>query len=471
MKAITVAEVLVVLSLCLSIGVPPALPPQDTAQETQQQGQKEDQTADPKATQAADPKAAPAVDPKATQAEGQKPASTGTAQEAQTGIPKEVDKDVQESEKPPLRPEELDQLLASIALYPDDLIAQVLSATTYPVEVVQAARFAKENAKLQGEKLMAAAKGKDWDPSVKAMLQFPDVLKMMDEKLEWTTKVGDAFLSQRREVMDSVQRLRRKANEAGNLKTTKEQKVIVEEQTQTIVIQPASPQVVYVPTYNPTVVYGAWPYPAYPPYPTYSAGAVATASVFSFAAGVAVGAAWSGWGGWHSDWHGGDVNVNVNRYNSFAQNNYTNANRYQVSQNRTNQSWQHNPEHRRGAQYSNQATAQRFGQSRAGARSTSSATARGYEGGAGARAAGGGAGTRDLSRAGGGTAGTRDLSRAGGGGAGTRTATSSPRTSAFSGASSGGSARASSVRGQASRGSSSFGGGRAGGGMARGGRR
>jgi hypothetical protein len=350
----------------------------------------------------------------------------------------------QPAEKPPLRPEELDQLLAPIALYPDDLLAQVLSASTYPVEVVQAARFAKENAKLQGEPLLTAAKDKDWDPSVKAMLQFPDVLAMMDEKLDWTTKLGDAVLSQQRDVMDSVQRLRREADEAGNLKTTKEQKVVVEQQTQTIIIQPANPQVVYVPTYNPVVVYGTWPYPAYPPYPVYPPGYVATASFFSFAAGVAVGAAWGGWGGWHCNWRGGDVNINVNRYNNFTRNNYVNANRYQLSRNRTTQAWQHNPQHRRGAQYSSPATARRYGESRAGTRAASS-TYRGYEGGASARAAGAGAGTRDLSRA---------------GGAGARAAPSGPRTSTFSGASSGGSARAASVRGQASRSSPSFSGGR-----------
>ena len=419
MKTMTISKtMMIIVLLCVLLGAPPALP-----QPGAQQG------AQLKAQEAAQPKA-----PEATQPKAQETAQQGAQQAAQP--------ESQKAEKPPLRPEELDQLLASIALYPDDLVAQVLSASTYPVEVVQAARFAKEQSKLKGEQLLAAAKDKDWDPSVKAMLEFPDVLKMMDEKLDWTTKVGDAFLSQQREVMDSLQRLRRKANEAGNLKTTKEQKVVVEEQTQTIVIQPANPQVVYVPTYNPTVVYGTWPYPAYPPYPVYPAGYVATASFFSFAAGVAVGAAW---GGWHSNWHGGDVDINVNRYNNFTRNNYTNANRYQVSQNRTSQSWQHNPEHRRGAQYTNQATAQRFGESRAGTRTASSAS-RGYEGGAGARAAGGGVGTRDLSRA-------------GGGGAGARAATSSPRTSAFSGTSSGGSTRAASVRGQASRSSPSFSGG------------
>jgi len=422
----TIFRMMIAILLCVVLGAGPALPQ-------------------------------PGAQPKA-QTGAQQATQPGAQPQAQQGAQPES----QEAEKPPLRPEELDQLLASIALYPDDLIAQVLPASTYPVEIVQAARFVKENATLKGEKLMAAAKNKDWAPSVKAMLEFPDVLKMMDEKLDWTTKLGDAVLSQQRDVMDSIQRLRRKANETGNLKTTKEQKVIVEEQTQTIVIQPANPQVVYVPTYNPTVVYGTWPYPAYPPYPVYPPGYVAT-GVLSFAAGVAVGAAWGGWGGWHANWHGGDVDIDVNRHNSFTRNNYTNANRYQVSQNRTTQSWQHNPQHRRGAQYTNQTTAQRFGQSRAGTRPASS-TYRGYEGGAGARAAGTGAGARDFSRA-------------GGAGAGARAAPSTPRTSSFSGASSGGSARAASVRGQASRGSPSFsgggaragGGGRVGGG-ARGGR-
>jgi hypothetical protein len=439
MQTRTIPGTIMVLLLCLSLGVPPALPQQDTPPEAQPPSAKE--------------------------------ARTGASKEAPKDIAEEVSKDVQESEKPPLRPEELDQLLAPIALYPDDLLAQVLSASTYPVEVVQAARFAKENAKLQGEQLMAAAKDKDWDPSVKAMLQFPEVLAMMDEKLDWTTKLGDAFLSQQRDIMDSIQRLRRKADEAGNLKTTPEQKVIVEQQTQTIVIQPANPQVVYVPTYNPVVVYGTWPYPAYPPYPVYPPGYVARTSFFSFAAGVAVGAAWGGWGGWHCNWHGGDVDINVNRYNNFTKNNYVNANRYQVSQNRTTQAWQHNPQHRRGAQYSNPATAQRYGESRAGARTVSS-TARGYEGGAGTRATGGGAGTREPSRPGGGGTGTREPSRPGGGGTGARATTSAPRTNAFSGASSGGSARADSMRGQASRGSSSSGAGRAraGGGGGRAGR-
>ncbi len=416
MKAMAIPTVLTVLLLFSSAAGPPD---QNTPQAARPQSPNEVQTG------------APTKEPQ--------------NKEGREGADKEIRKDVQKAEageKPPLRPEELDQLLASIALYPDDLIAQVLAASTYPVEVVQAARFVKENEKLEGEKLMAAAKDKDWEPSVKSMLEFPDVLKMMDEKLDWTTKLGDAFLSQQRDVMDSIQRLRRKAQEAGNLKDTKEQKVVVEQQTQTIVIQPANPQVVYVPTYNPTVVYGAWPYPAYPPYPTYPAGYVAT-GVLSFTAGVAVGAAWSGHGAWHCNWGGGDVDVDINRNNNFTRNNYTNANRYQMNQNRSTQAWQHNPQNRRGAQYSNQATAQRFGQGGAGARTTNSSY-RGYDGGAGTRTVGGGTGTR--------TSGSAAAARTG--------TTSSPRTSALSGTSSGGSARAASARGQAST-RSAGGGGRA----------
>ena len=350
-------------------------------------------------------------------------------------------------EGPSFRPEEVDQMVAPIALYPDNLLAQVLAASTYPLEIVQAARLVQQNKELKGEKLMAAAKDKDWEPSVKAMLEFPDVLLMMNEKLEWTEKLGNAFLSQQKDVMASVQRLRKKAQESGNLKTTKEQKVIVEEQTKVIIIQPASPEVVYVPTYNPVVVYGAWPYPAYPPYPVYPPGYVAATAAFSFAAGVAVGAAWSGHGGWGCGWGNNEVNVNVSKQNNFTKNNYSNSEKYQKKQNGKNQSWQHNPENRKGAKYPNQNTAQKYGQQRSGSggRATTS-DARGYGSGGGQRG-GGGPQTSDLSRGGG-------------------------KESAFGGGS-GGSERASSNRGSESRssasrsgggGSSSSGGGSRGGG-------
>jgi len=350
-------------------------------------------------------------------------------------------------EEAALRPEEIDQLVAPIALYPDSLLAQVLAASTYPLEVVKAAQFVEQNKGLKGEKLMQAAKDKDWDPSVKAMLEFPDVLLMMNEKIDWTQKLGDAFLSQQKDVMASAQRLRQKAQESGNLKTTKEQKVIVEEQTKTIIIEPANPQVVYVPTYNPTVVYGAWPYPAYPPYYYYPPGYVAGAALFTFGVGVAVGAAWSGHGGWGCGWGNNEVDIDVNKTNNFTKNNYNNSEKYQKNQNTKNQSWQHNPEHRQGAQYPNQGTAQKYGQQRSGsgAKATTS-DARGYGGGTGDRS-GGKPQTSDLSRGtgdkGGGKPQTSDLSRGGGG------------ESAIGGAGKGGSERASSYRGQESRSSAS----------------
>lgn len=157
---------------------------------------------------------------------------------------------------------ELDQAVAPIALYPDSLVSQILMAATYPLEIVQASRWVQANPKLKGDALTKELEKQKWDPSVKSLVNFPDVLKMMSDKLDWTQQLGDAMLSQQKDVMAAVQRLRTKAIEAGNLKTTEQQKVIVEKKI--IVIQAASPQVVYVPVYNPVVVYGAWPLPGLP---------------------------------------------------------------------------------------------------------------------------------------------------------------------------------------------------------------
>jgi hypothetical protein len=213
---------------------------------------------------------------------------------------------------PVFKQEELEQILAPIALYPDELLAQIFMASTYPLEVVQADRWAKKNKSLKGDALGAELEKQPWDPSVKSLVNFPQVLDMMNQNLEWTRKLGDVFLAQQKQIMDTVQKLRQKAQAQGNLKTTQEQKVIVEKETQTIVIEPANPQVVYVPTYNPTVVYGAWPYAYYPPYYYYPPSYVAGAALFSFGVGVAIGAAWGyAWGG--CNWHGGNVNVDVNR--------------------------------------------------------------------------------------------------------------------------------------------------------------
>ena len=154
---------------------------------------------------------------------------------------------------------QLEQIVAPIALYPDVLLSQVLMASTYPLEVVEAHRFVQANPKLAGDELEAALKDKDWDPSVKSMCGFPDLLARMNDNLDWLRDLGDAFLAQEPELMDAVQQMRRTAFDAGTLKTTKEQ--AVREEDDYIVIEPASPEVIYVPVYYPTYVYGGWGYP------------------------------------------------------------------------------------------------------------------------------------------------------------------------------------------------------------------
>ena len=272
------------------------------------------------------------------------------------------------------KPEEIEQLVAPIALYPDELVSQILMASTYPLEVVEAARWAKANKTLKGDALTTAMEKQTWDPSVKSLVNFPQVLDMMNEKLDLTQRLGDAFLAQQKDVLDAIQRLRAKAQAQGNLKTTKEQTVIVEQpaaqttiveqpaaQTTVIKIEPANPQVVYVPTYNPTVVYGAWPYPTYPPYTYYPPGYAAATAAFSFTAGVALGAAWGyAWGG--CNWRGGDVDININRNTNFNTN--INRQRYQANFQARGQSaqgaWRHDATHRKGVAYRDQGTAQRF---------------------------------------------------------------------------------------------------------------
>ncbi|HEU4345359.1 MAG TPA: DUF3300 domain-containing protein [Candidatus Binatia bacterium] len=368
--------------------------------------------------------------------------------------------------------EELEQILAPIALHPDSLVSQILMAATYPLEVVQAERFARQNAKLKGDALTAALEKQDWDPSVKSLVNFPQVLTMMSEKLDWTQKLGDAFLADQKLVLDTIQSLRAKAQASGNLQTTKEQTVIVEEKI--IKIEPANPQVVYVPTYNPTVVYGAWPYPAYPPYYYYPPGYVAS-SMMWFGAGVAMGAAWGyAWG--NCNWHGGDVDVDVDRNTNINRNiNRDQAKQKLQERGQVNQrgqgKWQHNPEHRKGVSYRDQGTAQKFNRASTNDAIQSREAFRGRadqgrqdlgRGGAGDRAS---IGDRGAGQGlGGDRAGTMD--RGAGGGSG---GNSGSRGGAFQGVDRGGSsARSASARGSASRGSYS-GGGRAGGGGSRGG--
>jgi hypothetical protein len=278
--------------------------------------------------------------------------------------------------QPLLRPEELDQLLAPIALYPDSLLAQVLMAATYPLEIVQAARWVKDNASVKGDQVVAALRDRPWDPSVKSLAQFPDVLGMLNERLEWTQKLGDAFLTQQRDVATSVQRLRKRAQDAGTLKSGQQQVVTVEKEV--IIIQPASPQVVYVPSYDPVVVYGAWPYPAYPPPPPPPYYYPATGIALGFAAGFVTGAAL--YGGW--DWHHGDITINnsVNHYHNSGNINSGNINTGNIK--RGQNTWKHDPAHRKGAPYNHPATAQRYGQTRPTA-AHFSGEARGYGAGAG----------------------------------------------------------------------------------------
>lgn len=221
-------------------------------------------------------------------------------------------------------PEQLDALLAPIALYPDQLLTQVLIASSFPLEVVEAARWVEDprNKALQGPALESALQPLTWDPSVKSLVPFPTVLAMMNSKLDWMQQVGYAFSVQQQDVLDSVQRLRAQAQAAGNLQTTQQQ--VVRREAQTIIIEPAQPQVVYVPAYNPTVVYGTWAYPAYPPVyipppPSYYVGNALLAGI-AFGAGVAVvGGLW----GWcRPSWGSRNVYVNHTVYNNITVNNY-----------------------------------------------------------------------------------------------------------------------------------------------------
>jgi len=253
--------------------------------------------------------------------------------------------------------EQLDQLVAPIALYPDDLLSQVLMAATYPLEVVQASRWRKANPSATGSALDEAMAAQPWDPSVKSLVAFPEALKMLDGNLDWAQDLGNAVLAQQEDVMAAVQRMRAKAQSAGNLETTSQQKVVVEKET--IIIQPAAPERIYVPVYSPVTVYGAawapvrWFYPwhSYPPSYWYWGRPVARA--LSFSAGFVSGALLFGGCNWNSHsfycrsaryghpWYRGNTNVNVN----------VNG----------NANWNHNPSHRHGVSYSNTTVNNRYG--------------------------------------------------------------------------------------------------------------
>jgi len=394
-----------------------------------------------------------------------------------------------------IAPNQLDSLVAPVALYPDPLLAQVLAASTYPLEIIQLQQWLTKNPGLKDQALADAVAKQPWDPSIEAMAALPDVVKRLADDIQWTTDLGNAFLAQQSDVMDAVQRMRKKAQDKGNLATTEQQRVETKviESKSVIVIEQANPQVVYVPSYDPVVVYGppVYPYPPiyYPPPGYYAAGLA-----ISFGVGVMMGAFWSGGWGWGCGWSNNNININNN--NNFNRNtNIGSGNRPSQLPNRGGDrgglgggdrgnigggrgdaTWKHNPQHRGGAPYRDRATADRFGgTARGDSLANRQAGARQQLGRQGGNLASNRADAGVSNRAGGGLGGNRsgggpnsiggrDLTRGGGG-----------NRDAFGGGSrgsrgyNGSSARANSSRGASSMGSrgGGFGGGRGGGGRRR----
>jgi hypothetical protein len=447
-------------------------------------------------------------------AEEQKPATQDKA--AAAAAPAEPPA---EPEPAKLSPEKLDSLVGPIALYPDPLLIQVLIASTYPLEIVEADRWRRQHKDLKDDALIKALEEEDWDPSVEGLTQFPDLLKRMSENLDWTKDIGDAFLSQQKDVLDAVQRMRKLAQQAGSLQTTKEQTVTKEvvNNKETIIIEPAQPETVYVPQYPPQAYGAAAPPPAYPAsygYPAaYPMGYTGTdmmmTSMLSFGVGMGVGALISGGCDWddHDVYYGNgggggnknnsNNNININREKNVDRGDRTvnrgdRGDRGDRGGRGGGQKWQHNPEHRRNVGYRDPGTAKRFeGQNpQASQRREARDQARGYDGGARGQRPGSpsqrpsasqrpaasqrpSASQRPAtSRPGGGDGG-----RGGGGGRQTARPTSASaggRNVAFGGSGNAGSTRAASQRGASSRGGQSWagsGGGSRGGGYGGGGGR
>src|SRR6266480_2400918 len=260
---------------------------------------------------------------------------------------------------PKLPNDQLNSLVAPIALYSDPLLAQTFAASTYPLEIIQLQQWMEKNGNLKGQALADAVAKQQWDPSIQGLVAYPDVVQRMAGNIQWTTDLGNAFLAQQSDVMDAVQRLRGKAQGTGNLKTSSQQTVetkTVQGGKQVIMVEDANPDVVYVPSYDPTVVYGP-PAPEYPYYP-YTYPGYVPGTALAWGAGIALGAAaWGAWGGhWgNCDWNGGNVNINNN--NNFNKNNNFNRNVSRQGQG----NWQHNPQHRGNAPYGNRQTANKYG--------------------------------------------------------------------------------------------------------------
>jgi hypothetical protein len=260
---------------------------------------------------------------------------------------------------PKISNDQLDALVAPIALYPDPLLAQTLAASTYPLEIVLLQQWLEKNKNLKDKAFTDAVQKQTWDPSIQAMASLPEVVKKMADNVSWASDLGNAFLNQQSDVFEAVQRMRAKANAAGKLKSSPQMKVetkVVQTKT-VVVIEQADPKVVYVPTYNPTVVYGTsmYPYPTmyYPP---------ATGALLAFGTGIALGAAWNNGWGYNCGWGNNNVNINVNNnyVNHYNKTNVNNINRNNIN-NASGNTWKHDAQHRGGVPYSNKTTAQKYG--------------------------------------------------------------------------------------------------------------
>jgi Protein of unknown function (DUF3300) len=415
------------------------------------------------------------------------PLAAQTQQKPDNPVPKEANANVtpKQQDAVQITPDQLDSLVAPIALYPDPMLAQVLAASTYPLELMQLQQWLAKNKDLKDKALEDAVSKQPWDPSIQGLAALPEVVKRLADDIQWTTDLGNAFLAQQSDVMDAVQRMRKKAKDAGNLKSTEQQKVEtkVVESKQVVVIEQSNPQVVYVPSYNPVVVYGppVYPYPpiTYPP-PGYYAAGVA----ISFGVGLAMGAAWGGGWGYGCGW-GGNNNITINNNNNYNRNsninggnrnNINGGNRVNANGNRAGGSgsnnWQHNAQHRGGTPYSDRSTANKYGGTTRGAsvsdrqanarQNQASAGNRGQSGGRANQGQLGGEQPRANDRSSG---GNRSSSTGGGDRGGNRGGSSgaSNKSSALGGGSSarsGSAARASSSRGSSSMGARGGGGGR-----------
>jgi len=275
----------------------------------------------------------------------------------------------QPAQQPLMPPEQLDNLVAPVALYPDPLLGQVLAASTYPLEVVEANQFVQQNSNLHGQDLMNAARQQNWDPSVQALVAFPDVLTLLNSDVRWMTDLGNAFLAQQQDVMAAVQRMRVRAEANGRLSSDSQQTVTTQTQNgqSAVVIEPANPEYIYVPVYDPTYIWGAPAWGYYPPlwYPPYAYG-------FGFLPGIYLGGFFPGWGigfggwglgwGWGFGWFGGGLFVNLGFFNHWGFHGFFGSH-LAGAFGAGRLGWEHDPFHRAGVPYANRSVASRFNSS------------------------------------------------------------------------------------------------------------